>query len=114
MQVRGPVELAQAIVEAALCRRIAADERCSDLAVHVRNGTQHAATSVTRGIAVAQLVGLGRPGRGARGYGSAARGAPCKLHVDLDRGSTTRVEYLARAQPRDVRDAHRASRIRAG
>ncbi len=67
-EIRRAVDLAQCLVDAALVDDIAAAERRLDLVRDIGDRLQHTAPLEKVGIAVAQLMRLVAPGRGAGGH----------------------------------------------
>src|SRR5439155_16218307 len=105
--VRGPVELGQRSVEAALIPRVAAPDRRADDVDDIRDGISDALATVSTLVAVAQLDCLVQAGRGSRGDAGPAEGAVLEADVHLDRRIAARIEDLPRRDPRDGR-LHRA------
>ncbi len=101
--VRGPVEVDECAIDAALRECIEPAQRLGDRTVHVRDGVQHALAARARGVTVAQLDRLVLTGGGPGGDARAAERAVVQRDVDLHGGVATRIEDLAGVDVLDQR-----------
>ena len=106
--VLGAVELDHRGVERGLVERVEAGDRVGDLAVDGVDRAGHALAEIAALVAVAQLDGLARAGRGARGHGRPAEGAALQDDVGLDGRVAAAVQDLAAADRDDLELAHDA------
>jgi len=100
-QLRRSVEFAQARVERRLVGTVRRVERARDLAIHVGDRLRDAEAPITRRIAIAQLMRLGRAGRRTGGHAGAPDAAIVQHRVDFDRGPASRIEDFTRVQRAD-------------
>src|SRR6185437_4586497 len=97
----GAVHLDQASVEPRLIARIASQESLLEHAVGVLDGLLNAFAAEARLVAIAQLHGLARSCRSARGDGGTPQRARIEQHIGFDRGVTAGIDDLARADVGD-------------
>ncbi|MNS75658.1 hypothetical protein D3C72_1091850 [compost metagenome] len=93
--VVGAVQVDHRAIEEGLFAGVQAQHGFRDLGVDVLDGLQHALAEIAALVAVAQLDGLARTGRSARGHGRTAHGARFEQHVALDGGVASAVENFA-------------------
>ena len=96
------VEGNQRLVDAALVLGVHAAEGVENLAIDVVYRLADALAAPEILVAIAQLDGLMRAGRGTRGHGGAAETAIFEDHIDLDRRIAAAVENLAGNDVGDV------------
>ena len=89
------VQLAHGLVERALLPRVEAPQQLEYLVVDVRLRVQDALAAVARTVAVAQLDGLVRAGRGAGRHGGDAERAVLQPYLRFQRGVAAGIQDLA-------------------
>ena len=90
------VELDQRVVDAALVLGVHAGERIEDLAVDGVDRLEHALAEVALLVAVAQLDGLVRAGRGAGGHRRRGRSAPSSSTTSTSTVGLPRLSRISR------------------
>ena len=97
------VQLEERAVDQRLLGRVQALDLGRDHLDHVLDGALDPLAEVAVLLVVAELDGLARPRRGARGHERAPIGARLEPGLDLDGGVAARVEHLAGVQGPDLR-----------
>jgi len=91
--IGGTVELAEALVDAALVVGVEPGQRLPDLAIDGADGLAHALAAIAL-VPVAKLMRFVGPGRGARRHGGAAKGPTRQHDVHLHGGIAAAIENL--------------------